>query len=178
MPNNKDIMSIKQQAYDMFKSGSPEEEIDDFISQHGYSVEDISSAPSVAGGQSGNTGFGDDPISYAMDVKRQAYALYLKGVPDSEIERFISSKGLSSAAIKSLPRVSREKQAKGEGMTLSQAIGIMKDPLASMELKRNFPELYEEAKNVIGRNIKKSPNKANPQQSKQPTQSNIMDTNW
>lgn len=76
--------------------------------------------------------------------------------------------------------VFRPKDAK-KGMTLSQALSIVKDPSAVQQLKRTRPELIEEANKIItdqvGKGIESLMSLKNPGKKKTVTD-NIMDTNW
>jgi hypothetical protein len=78
-----------------------------------------------------------------------------------------------------------------KGLTLSNALGILSDPMKASQIKRTYPNLYKEAENVVKENLGeevlagiiptaklpgkvkgKLPNKIVPETE------DIMDTNW
>lgn len=78
-----------------------------------------------------------------------------------------------------------------KGLTLSNALGILSDPMKAYQLKRTYPNLYKEAEDVVKANLgedvltgmatPKIPGKVKgklPTKTALETEENIMDTNW
>ena len=78
-----------------------------------------------------------------------------------------------------------------KGLTLSNALGILSDPMKASQIKRTYPNLYKEAENVVKENLGEevlagiTPTNRLPGKVKGklptkiiPETENIMDTNW
>lgn len=79
-----------------------------------------------------------------------------------------------------------------KGLTLSNALGILSDPMKAYQLKKTYPNLYKEAEDVVKANLGEdvltgmtTPKLPGKVKSKLPTkiipdlpEENIMDTNW
>lgn len=76
-----------------------------------------------------------------------------------------------------------------KGLTLSNALGILSDPMKAYQLKKTYPQLYKEAEDVVKANLGEgvlegmSPKIPGKVKGKLPTRTtpeteNLMDTNW
>jgi len=87
-----------------------------------------------------------------------------------------------------------EQKEKEKGLTLSAALGIIKNPMTSFNVKKKYPNLYKEAESIVMKNLGKGVlDKINVSKDNSksfldffkkkkevnvPNTSNIMDTNW